>query len=376
MNTYKNETLRLLLFAALLGQMTIASCKKKPTEPVEQPRNPRAYVWSIDTLSFQNSFQTYMYQIWGSNSNKLYTAGHNGHGGGKMYQYDGQNWEDVKLSTAQGGNIIGAIDLRDIIGFSPNDIWAVGERLNFNPNPPPNFLDSSLVIRYNGSGWFEVKDAALLKGGALLAVWGNSSSNLWAGGRNVTLFHYDGLSWQKLLLPITQEPNSEVMVRSIAGTPTGDRVYILIRGFDYNTIPQSEYHYFVQYANNAFTIVDIDSVVGGPYDVDWGHQALWYSPWDKLYSVGEATLFEWTGERWKFIMRYNAELENVFGASADNFYVVGQYGQVWHYNGKDWHQFTQFEAPDVPTYTGIWTDGKEVFIVGHNTHDTLILHGK
>jgi hypothetical protein len=75
-------------------------------------------------------------------------------------------------------------------------------------------------------------------------------------------------------------------------------------------------------------------------------------------------------------MRFNAQLENVFGSSPDNLYVVGHSGQVWHYNATNWHQFEQFEAADVPTYTGIWTDGREVFIVGHNTHDTLVLHGK
>ncbi|NUM76135.1 hypothetical protein HUU40_17355 [candidate division KSB1 bacterium] len=376
MSTYKNRTLRLLLFAALLGQIMIPSCKKKPTEPVEQTRNPREYVWSIDTLSYPNSFQTHMYDIWGSNAKSLYAAGHNDRGLGKMYYFNGAAWEDVKLSTVQGGNINGPIDLKAIHGFSPNDIWVVGERLDFNPNPPPNFLDSGLVIHYNGSGWFEVKDPILLTGRFLVTLWRTSSSDLWAGGVDATLFHYNGVEWRRLIPPVPLRPNLHVVVRSITGTLTGETVYMLIRTDDFNTIPQYEHYYFVEYANNAFTVIDVDSVVGGPYDVDWGHQAFWYSPWDKLYSVGDATLFEWTGERWKFIMRFNAQLENVFGSSADNFYVVGQYGQVWHYNGKDWHQFKQFEAPDVPTYTGIWTDGKEVFIVGHNTHDTLVLHGK
>jgi hypothetical protein len=51
----------------------------------------------------------------------------------KMYYYDGNRWRPVDLA-------FGAFDLSAIYGFSANDIWAVGEKIFYNPNPPPNFF--------------------------------------------------------------------------------------------------------------------------------------------------------------------------------------------------------------------------------------------
>ena len=165
-----------LLFVFTIAVLLHTGCKKNPTPPDEMSqRSPREYTWAIDTLSYPNSFQTLMYNIWANTTDNVYLVGHNDRGFGKMYHYDGQNWDDVKLATSQGGNISGPIDLSAIHGFAPNDIWAVGERLGINPNPPPNFLDSSLVIHFTGIDWFEVMEPIFDSGRFLLTIWGPSS---------------------------------------------------------------------------------------------------------------------------------------------------------------------------------------------------------
>jgi hypothetical protein len=58
-------------------------------------------------------------------------------------------------------------------------------------------------------------------------------------------------------------------------------------------------------------------------------------------------------------------------------FAVGDFGNVFHYNGIDWFQYEGLKDLNV-VYSGIWTNGKEAFIVGY-TNDggkTVILHGK
>lgn len=368
----KNKKIFLFYISMIL---LYAACKKNPVPPQEMPlRSPREYTWTIDTLSYPNSFQTLMFDIWASSANNVYLVGHNSSGGGHMYYYNGKEWIDIKLVTALGGNIEAPIDLWAIYGFEDNDIWAVGQRLGINSNPPPNFLDSSLVIHFNGTDWFEVADPIFDTGRFLLTIWGISSSNLWAGGVDATLFHYDGMQWQKLTPPVVSKPNFPANIRSVAGRPSGEVVYMLIRADDFNQRPQYEYYYFIQYANNTFTIVDSDSVVPGHIEHKFGYDELWYSPWGVLYSFGDG-LFEWTGQSWIRLHRPGVFMEKVYGTTPDNLFFVGHFGHIWHYNGSDWYQFKEFE-PTGLLFRAVWTDGKEAFIIGSTGRETIVLHGK
>ena len=42
------------------------------------------------------------------------------------------------------------IDVGQVYGFAPNDIYLVGANTYLNPSPPPNFLDSSVILHFNG----------------------------------------------------------------------------------------------------------------------------------------------------------------------------------------------------------------------------------
>jgi hypothetical protein len=116
---------------------------------------------------------------------------------------------------------------------------------------------------------------------------------------------------------------------------------------------------------------------------------LWLSSWGKLYGTGDDVQW-WDGSKWNPLFENeNREFgtfysKAVIGAADDNLFIVGYagteylYGEVVHYNGVDWHEFTQFQFPDVQ-YEDVWTDGREVFIVGYRLdfpQITLVLHGK
>ncbi len=83
-----------LLATAVLA--CLSSCKKNPVGPIE-PKDPRTYTWTIDTLAYPGSYQTIMQSIWGSSPSDVYVVGHNDGGYGKMYHFDGKMWTPVVL---------------------------------------------------------------------------------------------------------------------------------------------------------------------------------------------------------------------------------------------------------------------------------------
>ena len=346
--------------------IALLSCSKNSVTPL--PTNPREYTWSADTLDFPGSFQTLMWDIWGSDSNNLFVVGHNDGGGGKMFRFDGKSWTDVKLHVFQGGNIPGSIDLLAIYGFSANDIWAVGKRLYDNPNPPPNFLDSSLVIHFNGSQWREERVG---RGRNLTAIWGSSPSDIWTSGVDGTLFHFNGSAWQRKPSPVVIPPQIFFNLNSISGAGP-DEAYML--GWtDDQSIVQNTY-YFFKLQSGEWSVIDSAKVGGGKLEVKWGYEELWNSPWNTLYSVGGGC-FKWSGSKWEEMIDTSTYMESIHGSNENNLFMVGHFGQLWHYNGNDWLKLANVEFDDF-TYNAVWTDGKEAFVIGSNGRVTLVLHGK
>jgi hypothetical protein len=146
----------LFLFLSSAVFLSTCGCEKNPADSKEVSKDPRQYTWSVDTLAYPGSFQTSMRDIWGSSPKDVYVVGHNSQAFGKMYHFDSKTWNSVRITVLEGGTIGGVITLSGIYGFAANDIWAVGDRSYDNPKPPPNFIDSSLVIHYDGKKWTEV----------------------------------------------------------------------------------------------------------------------------------------------------------------------------------------------------------------------------
>jgi hypothetical protein len=307
-----------------------------------------------------------METIWGSSPKDVYVAGWSQSTDGRMYHYDGSNWRSV--------NIDPYITIRDIYGFAANNIWAVGEERVFNPNPPPEYMDKSAILHYDGWKW---QKATLPPGGRMLkSIGGTSPTNLFAGGVNGTLFHYDGTHWQPDSIPFDIAWDAEPWhyINSITGSSSSGEIYL---------------HYDAQEINNYLLKREREQwqVLYNMYNN--GFSNLWLSPWGTLYGTGGDVQW-WDGSQWNLLQENeNRDFGSFFskaimGAADDNLFIVGHagteylYGEVIHYNGEDWHEFTQFQFPDVQ-YEDVWTDGREVFIVGYRLdfpQITLVLHGK
>jgi len=355
---------------ALMCFHLLGGCNDRIVDP--PLKNPREYTWTIDTLAYPGSIQTLMYDVWASSPQDVYVVGHNERAGGRMWHYDGRAWTSVKLHILEGGPFTNIGTLSGVQGFRSNDIFVTGEKVYQNTNPPPNFLDSSLVLRYDGTRWQEVK---FERQRVLQSIWGRNPNDIWFGGINGTLYHYDGVTMRKdsvpLLIPKDADPFYNFY--SITGSHDGD-VYMLL----YAPYPRLGGERYYIFARHTGTWVTIDSVFSSY------RKRLWMSPSGSLYAVGHG-VYRRVGNSWQQLFGDELNTFGIAGSEDNNMFIVGAgfrnglyYGVVHHYNGSAWFQFDNFLLPDVILYD-VWTDGREVFAVGNTTRFpqvSIVVHGK
>jgi len=358
----QTKFLRSIVFIVSSIWLTHTGCEKSVEPPI---KDPRTYTWTIDTLAYPGSFQTAMRDIWGSSPNNVYVVGHNDQGGlGKMFRFNGQEWKPVDLP-------FGAFGLSAIYGFGANNIYAVGQRIYSNPNRPPNFLDSSLIIHFDGRQWREQR---VQNGRYLRTIWGSSPSELWAGGRTTTVFQYDGTTWKRDSLPVIVQTDGFFIVEAFESTASGEAFAI---GNTHHNSTATTIHYFFTRRQNRWVVVDSFFVAPGRIEWNWGRSDLWVSPSGTLYSCGRG-VHRWNGSQWEMLFDHPNLLTRMIGTSDNNIFVVGHLGTVLHYNGRDWYQFQQFATVNNVLW-GVWADEREVFVVGFTAEypqKTIILRGK
>ena len=342
----------------------LQTCREKPVDNNDDDKpGRRDYTWTIDTLSYPGSLQTTMREMYAVNEKNIYVVGHNERGYGKMYHYNGIEWTDVKLTIAEGGTILGGIDLSAIYGFGVNDIWAVGARSWDNINPPPNYIDSSLIIHFDGTQWREVFPDIRSRG-KLQGIWGNVPNDIWTGGLYGSLFHYDGNNWKKVNV------DSSLWYNALGGNM--NKQFLTA----YKQIDTSGYitgiKYMFKKVNDAW--FKIDSFALLPNSIfTFGHLNI-QSISGTIYSSGYG-LFYQKNEAWLNIQNISGVIRYTFGTRTKNIYAVGNAGAVYHFNGINWQKLEEFNNSD-HSFTAGWTNEKEVFIMGENNSKTFIYHGK
>lgn len=184
-------------------------------------------------------------------------------------------------------------------GTAPNDVFAVGgPRGNGTP---------SAVLHYDGHGW---KDLA--PGGTETFWWADGTSNrdVWIVGEGGRITHFDGLAFREHLSGTTATlygvwASAANDVWAVGGTPGGgtSRPNDVVLHFD----------------GAGWTASPLPQVLGR------AHFKVW-------------------------------------GTAADNLYVVGEYGTIWHRTGTTWHLESNPATGNLTTVAGCGPG--EVYAVG------------
>jgi hypothetical protein len=119
--------------------------------------------------------------IWGSSPSQLVAVGSMG----TIMRYDGKVWAPDALPQS-----LGEINLTDVWGTAPNNIFAVGYTLSDDASEGY----AGVILHDAGSGWTTVDAPPTAD---LRAIWGTGPRDIYVAGRGVVL-HHDGRNWEQI----------------------------------------------------------------------------------------------------------------------------------------------------------------------------------
>jgi len=350
---------RFLLSSFGILTILLIGCERNTTpllslNPKEPAITSNEYEWEIDTLQAPGAWQTSMMDIWGTDENNVYVVGHSDDYLYQAYHWDGSNWTPIDLRFPGHPS-----SLSEIYGFSETDIWAVGDEVHGVPiNKRKDF-----IVHYDGADWELIKN---VDAPVCLSVWGTSSNNLFVGCDSGVVLHYDGSAWEK------QYTNSQANIVSIFGF-NFKTIYAVGNEKDKQMPVDTSYYYFFKYYNGSWQTIDSAkrTIVLEPFK--FGSSDLWGQN-GTLYSIGYG-LYLFQDKSWIPILNENIGLISIHGNNLNDIFAVGLFGYIFHFNGVEWYQYTQFKDRFIDN-SGVWMHGDYVFIIGQPDRYSVILRGK
>jgi hypothetical protein len=181
--------------------------------------------------------------------------------------------------------------------------------------------------------------------------------NHFAVGEGNTILYYKGQSWthvNNLLNNNGTHYLTSVWASDPDNTSILDNIFITGSGGTllYNWVP-------------------IDNDAPGWLNGIWGSSA------ENVFVVGDyGTILHYDGHSWTLTSDNDTDysLDDVWGSRAQDVFVVGSYGTILHYDGQDW---TFMDSGSAHNLSGIWgSSSTNVFAVGydHVSHSGTFLH--
>ncbi len=293
------------------------------------------YTWQKYVIG---EFQSTLYDVWGTDENNVYAAGHiqlNGNPYG-MLHYDGSQWQPV--SNAGG---------YAIYGFNKNDIWTAGGGVFHFDGIAWNQVDSKIV-----NSQAIPLDSILFYNTPYKAIWGMSSSDLYLASarvrETVNIIHWNG---SKASIVYTQASQNDFGFNDINGTSDNN---IWATGGKNNGPAYLVFHYdgSLWQQDNSFAL-DVSTTV--------------FTPTSDQTIIGGAEVAIKKFDKW-YNMNYPIDyvIGKIRGESINDFFAVGDWGTVAHYNGLTWHYYSELYTPSGGANHGVFEIGNKVFVVGRN----------
>lgn len=250
-----------------------------------------------------------------------------------VLHYDGSTWTPV--STPPIGFVM------DFLGFAPDDLYAVS---------------GGTILHWDGAAWTALDYGGAIDPDDLVALWGTSGSDLWAGGGlNGQVFHFDGTTW-------TSYTTQSVEVTDLWGSSSTD-----------------------VYAAGIFGLSHFDgstwSAVTDPVAAD--AEGVYGFAADDVWVVGDfGTLAHFDGASWTSQLPddedFNADHVKIWGAAPDDVWAVGDFGSISHWNGSSWSQTLVGDFPYNPYLNAVHgSSAADVWVVGLSSDGEnrgIILH--
>jgi hypothetical protein len=230
--------------------------------------------------------------------------------------------------TADSGTDNG---LRDIWGFSPTAIFAVGEE--------------GTLLRYGGASWGSLMSGTTAD---INGIWGTSPTDFFVVGQGGVIRHFI------LTGSNPMDSGTGVDLHAVWGTDTDD-VFAVGDG---GTI--------LYYNGSVWTAMD-SGVTNDLYGV-WGSSSK------NFFAVGEdGIILRYGGSDWAPMVSGTDEvLRDIWGNSASEIFVVGDGATILEYESA----WTPMTTPGTLSFCGVWGDRDDLFVIGREgtTGNGVIWH--
>jgi hypothetical protein len=315
--------------------------------------------------------------MWGSSSSDIYAAGQG------LFHFDGTTWSGIaraagfydEITTVWGSSAndvfaagqYGSIEHFDgskwsLMVSSENTDWATSFSDLWGSSSSDVFvLNGASIAHYNGSSWTETTTGPI---NDINAVYGTSAANVFAVGQNKIasegtiakgfILRYDGNSWSTLydkapgvLTGVWSSPYSEVFA---VGTNT-----VIHNPEDVQTNGV-----LVQYNVNTGSIKTITN--------SHALNDVWGTSNNDVFVVGSGGfIWHFDGTTWTEMNSGTGNnLLDIWGTSPTDIWAVGAPGVIVHYNGKEWSSMGRFGVTG--ELQSIWgTSSSNIFAVGYTT---------
>ncbi len=198
---------------------------------------------------------------------------------------------------------------------------------------------SAAVYRLSGGRWRQ--EAGTLSGERLWACWAGPSETVIAVGQSGTIYHHSKEGWFQAQLP---EDVALATLYGVWGMPDGTAVAV-----GGGLIGPRALAVILHYDGQRWTRADASALETKTLNAVWGSSA------DNYWAVGNGgEIAHFDGQSWsRGTSQVTDKLNAIHGASRDEIYAVGGVGRglVLRYNGSSWVLFDEPEA----SLRAVWT---------------------
>ncbi len=273
-----------------------------------------------------------LYSVWGTSPSNVWAVGDNG----TIIHYDGSAWS---LATPDRGPN-DTVSFTGISGFSDDEQWIVGK--------------PGVVSRFDGVSPPVDVPVSGSEGKPYTAITGELRDNFAMVGVDGRIAEFDGETWSAVPSPVSYPLNAMWMTSPSTWLAVGDEGAIR-RTSDGVWIrePDTGAEGALRAVWGAYDQeywVGGDSVVFGHlHDGAWlpvetmvyGSRGIWGWGASDIWSVSFEMVAHYDGTSWAvdeaFLSDYG--MTAIAGCDAEDVWVVGLNGNIWHYDGSDWARF-------------------------------------
>jgi hypothetical protein len=329
-----------LLLVLALGP----SCGEDVVGPLAPDSTSQDFTFEVEF--FDSDGLTWLHDICYINDTCIWAVGwivKNENGERNLYnavRWNGKEWllQQVYDSMPEYSRpLIHTLDA--VYGSAPDNIW---------------FACGTLFVHWDGSKFTTVNHLSVDMKGGISECWASGPDNIWMGGMNGELVHFNGRIWKRIKNDIEYE------ITGIWGN--GDTVLIATTE---NPVRTRSKFYIVVDEKVQFLMEDTSVVQ---------NDAVWFEHMKNIMAEGPR-LYRFDGSSWQTIEReISGKALDMCGNNANDVMACGHVGAIRHWNGKRWKIWWKQPGLDGARFHAITMHGNKFWAVsGSSTGKTAFI---